>query len=108
MENDSLTFIISTLPAKGTLFQTPDGLSTGDIILTVPTKITDTNHRVIYISEKDGNGIGHGNFGFKLNDGNDESEEAIINLNVEAVNDRPKAEPLTIPNAISLLQNSSS
>ena len=96
MENDSLTFIISTLPAKGTLFQTPDGLSTGDIILTVPTKITDTNHRVIYISEKDGNGIGHGNFGFKINDGNDESEEAIINLNVEAVNDRPKAEPLTI------------
>ena len=96
VENDSLTFIISTLPAKGTLFQTPDGLSTGDIILTVPTKITDTNHRVIYISEKDGNGIGHGNFGFKINDGNDESEEAIINLNVEAVNDRPKAEPLTI------------
>ena len=51
---------------------------------------------MIYISEKDGNGNGHGNFGFKINDGSAESEEAIITLNVEAVNDRPKAENLTV------------
>ena len=96
VEEDSLTFKIATLPANGTLFQTPDGQTTGDSILTAPTDITDINHRVIYISDKNGNGNGHGNFGFKISDGNSESEEAIITLNVEAVNDRPKAENLTV------------
>ena len=96
VEQDSLTFNIATLPANGTLFQTPDGQATGDSILTVPTELTDINHRVIYISDKNGNGNGHGNFGFKISDGNSESEEAIITLNVEAVNDRPKAENLTV------------
>ena len=96
VEEDSLTFKIATFPANGTLFQTPDGQARGDSILTVPTDITDISHRVIYISDKNGNGNGHGNFGFKINDGSSESEEAIITLNVEAVNDRPTAEHLTI------------
>jgi len=96
VEEDSLTFNISTLPANGTLFQTSDGQTTGDSILTVPTTLTDKSHRVIYISDINGNGNGHGNFGFIINDGSSESEEAIITLNVEAVNDRPTAEYFTV------------
>ena len=42
---------------------------------------------IIYLSAKDGNGDGHGNFGFKVNDGTIDSDETIVTVNVTKVND---------------------
>jgi hypothetical protein len=88
VDGDSLTYNITTLPANGTLFQTSDGTTKGDTITSVSTTVSDTSHRVIYISAPDGNGDGHGNFGFEVNDGTADSEEATITVNVAPVDDK--------------------
>ena len=93
VDGDTLSYKITTLPANGYLFQTSDGPTRGDTIKSVPTTVTDTS-RVIYVSAKDGNGDGHGNFGFKVNDGTADGNEAIVTINVKAVNDPPT--PITI------------
>ena len=81
-DGDSLTYKITTLPANGALFQTSDGSTRGNTITSVPTTVSDTSHRVIYLSAQDGNGDGHGNFSFKINDGTLDSDEAIVTVNV--------------------------
>ena len=86
-DGDPLTYNITTLPANGTLFQTSDGTTKGDTITSVPTTVSDASHRVIYLSAIDGNGDGHGNFGFKVNDGTIDSDETIVIVNVTKVND---------------------
>ena len=93
-DGDPLTYKITTLPANGNLFETNDGLTRGDTITSVPTTISGPVHRIIYLSAKDGNGDGHGNFGFKVNDGTADGSEAIVTINVNAVNDPPT--PITI------------
>ncbi len=93
-DGDPLTYKITTLPVNGNLFETNDGLTRGDSIASVPTTISGPVHRIIYISAKDGNGDGHGNFGFKVNDGTADGNEAIVTINVNAVNDPPT--PITI------------
>ena len=93
-DGDPLTYKITTLPANGNLFETNDGMTRGDSIASVPTTISGPVHRIIYISAKDGNGDGHGNFGFKVNDGTADGNEAIVTINVNAVNDPPT--PITI------------
>jgi hypothetical protein len=93
-DGDPLTYKITTLPVNGNLFETSDGLVRGDTIKSVPTTISGPVHRIIYISTKDGNGDGHGNFGFKVNDGTADGNEAIVTINVKAVNDPPT--PITI------------
>ena len=87
-DGDTLSFKITTLPLNGYLFQTSDGTTKGDTIKSVPTTVTDGSHRVIYLSAKDGNGDGHGNFGFKVNDGTADSEEATVTVNVALVDDK--------------------
>ena len=87
IDGDPLTYKITTLPANGTLFQTSDGTTKGDTITSVPTTVSDASHRIIYLSAKDGNGDGHGNFGFKVNDGTIDSDETIVAVNVTKVND---------------------
>ena len=94
IDGDPLTYKITTLPVNGNLFETSDGLTRGNTITSVPTTISDPGHRIIYISAKDGNGDGHGNFGFKVNDGTADGNEAIVTINVNAVNDPPT--PITI------------
>ncbi|HIA85247.1 MAG TPA: T9SS type A sorting domain-containing protein [Candidatus Marinimicrobia bacterium] len=93
-DGDPLSYKITTLPANGYLFQTSDGTTKGDTIKSVPTTISGPVHRIIYLSAKDGNGDGHGNFGFKVNDGTADGNEAIVTINVNAVNDPPT--PITI------------
>jgi hypothetical protein len=87
IDGDALTYNITTLPANGTLFQTSDGTTKSDTISSVPTTVSDASHRIIYLSAKDGNGDGHGNFGFKVNDGTIDSDETIVTVNVTKVND---------------------
>ena len=88
VDGDTLFFKITTLPLNGYLFQTSDGTTRGDTIKSVPTTVTDGSHRVIYLSAKDGNGDGHGNFSFKVNDGTADSEEATVRVNVAPVDDK--------------------
>ncbi len=96
VDGDTLSFKITTLPLNGYLFQTSDGTTRGDTIKSVPTTVTDGSHRVIYLSAKDGNGDGHGNFGFKVNDGTADSEEATVTVNVIKKNDLPLGTAQTI------------
>jgi hypothetical protein len=48
-DGDPLTAIVTTLPAAGRIFQTPDGTTRGEPITTVPTTVTDPNWRLIYV-----------------------------------------------------------
>ena len=96
VDGDTLLYKITTLPANGNLFQTSDGTTRGDTITSIPTTISYANHQVIYISAKDGNGVNYGNFGFKVNDGTADSEEAIVTTNVLNVNDLPSASVQTV------------
>jgi len=96
IDGDPLTYNITTLPANGTLFQTSDGTTKGDTITSVPTTVSDASHRIIYLSAKDGNGDGHGNFGFKVNDGTIDSDETIVTVNVTKVNDLAAAIAQTV------------
>ena len=95
-DGDALTYNITRLPANGTLFQTSDGSTRGNTITTEPTTVSDTSHRVIYVSAQDGNGDGHGNFGFKVNDGTSDSDEAIVTVNVAPVDDKLQATAQTV------------
>ena len=88
-DGDTLSYIISTLPAAGKLYQTADGTTKGSEITSVPTTVSDTSHRVIYVTAANGNGSGYGNFGFKVNDGTTDSSEATVTVNVSAVSDAP-------------------
>ena len=45
---------------------------------------------------KTGNGDGHGNFGFKVNDGTADSEEATVTVNVTKINDAATAIAQTV------------
>ena len=95
-EDSDLTYIITSLPANGTLYQTSNGTSRGSAITSLPTTVSDGNHRLIYVSAENGNGNGHGNFSFKVNDGGLDSDAATVTVNVVAVDDAP-----TVSNAIS-------
>ena len=95
-EGSAITYTISRLPANGTLYQTADGSTRGDAISTVPTTVSDGSHRIIYRSAVDGNGDDHGNFGFKVNDGNSDSDEATVTVNVAPVDDDITATAQTV------------
>ena len=88
-DGDPLTYKITTLPINGNLFETNDGLTRGDSILSVPKTVSGPVHRVIYVPYKDGYGDDYGNFGFKVNDGTADGLEAVVTINVNAVNDPP-------------------
>ena len=96
MDGDTLSYKISTLPANGYLFQTSDGTTRGDTIISIPTTVTDSDHRVIYVSAQDGYGDGHGNFGFKANDGTADSEETTVTVNVAPKVEDREAIPQTV------------
>ena len=92
----SFSFKITALPANGFLFQTSDGATRGDTITSVPTTVSDGSHRVIFLSAQDGNGDGHGNFGFKIYVGNSGSAETAVTVNISNVNDAASATAQTV------------
>ncbi len=85
------------MPTNGVLYQTSDGTTKGDAFTTVPTAVTNSEFKVIYLPPSNGNGDGHGNFGFKVNDGIETSAEATITVNVTAVNDAPSSFNMETP-----------
>jgi hypothetical protein len=99
-DGHTLSMLISTLPVNGSLYQTADGTTRGTQITSVPTTVADASKRVIYAPPANGNGTGHGNFGFKVNDGLVDSPEATVTVNVTATNDAPTLSTIAEPAAI--------
>lgn len=89
--NDPLTFVITRLPAAGRLFQTVDGSTPSTPITAVPTRVTSTAAKVIYLPVSDQFGSPLADFGYVAADGKDLSAEAAVTLNVTPVNDAPVA-----------------
>ncbi|MDM8551994.1 tandem-95 repeat protein, partial [Desulfobacterales bacterium HSG2] len=100
-----LTFHITSLPVRGTLWQTDNG-STGSAEITAPgTQVTHPGHRVVYYPAENDNGNGIGNFGFKVNDTEYDSPSATVTVNVAAVNDAPVIigqQPVPVPEDLPL------
>jgi len=83
-DNDPLTATITTLPTAGQLFQTD-----GHAITSVNTLVTDPLRRVIFAPAADANGSPYAEFGFTVNDGQVDSTEALVTVNIDPVNDPP-------------------
>ena len=54
IDGDALTYNITTLPANGYLFQTSDGTTRGDNLISTPTLVFDTLQRDIYHTSPEG------------------------------------------------------
>lgn len=88
-DGDVLSAIITRLPAAGRLFQT-DGSGTPAAEITVPNvAVADSQRRVLYVPDPDGNGAPYADFGFVLNDGQADSAEATVSIGLLPVNDAP-------------------
>lgn len=90
-DGQALGGIITALPAKGTLYQTADGVQTGDAITHVPALVSNPQRQVIYKAPPDDSGMGYTTFKFKVHDGIIPSVEATASLDVTRVNDIPVA-----------------
>jgi hypothetical protein len=89
LDDDPLTFRITRLPANGLLYQTTDGMSQGVAIVEVPALVSDALGRVIY-EPASGFG-GTDTFGYRANDGQDNSAEATVTVTVQTDNRPPVA-----------------
>lgn len=90
-DGNALAGVITSLPLKGTLYQTTDGVQPGQPITTVPALVSHPQCKVIYRPEADGFGAGYASFMFKVNDGTTSSAVATVTVNVTGVNDAPVA-----------------
>ena len=82
-DGDPLTYIISTLSLYGDLY---DGTGTGGTHITsVNYTVTDVTHNVTY--QPNTSFSGADSFGFKVNDGNLDSDEATISINISGCDD---------------------
>jgi hypothetical protein len=88
-ENDALSYIIASLPANATLYQTPDGITQGAQILAPNTAVTNPLGIVILVPNTNFNGTT--SFSYVANDGQADSNESIISVNLAPVNDAPAA-----------------
>jgi len=74
------TAVITSLPPEGALYQYDGGIK-GSLISAVPADVIDPGMNVIYTAS--GNtGNGAGNFSFLVRDGNGDSPESLITINV--------------------------
>ncbi|NWF77640.1 MAG: hypothetical protein HXY36_03495 [Chloroflexi bacterium] len=90
-DNDPLTYVISTLPLYGDLY---DGTGTGGHLIAaneLPYTVTDENHKVTYKPSVTYNCSD--SFDFRVNDGELDSEEATISITVSGCDD---GDPCTI------------
>src|SRR2546428_39748 len=93
--SQTLTFKICTLPIKGALYQTADGVTRGTAITAVGTAVSDSQARVIFAPASNENGSPYTSFAFKVTDNGTTagspdpktSTAATVTLNVTSVND---------------------
>ena len=87
LDNDTLSYVIQTLPTNGTLSDN------GTVITADDLPKTTTTADVVYVSTSDT--ATSDSFTFKVNDGTVDSEAATVSLAITAVNDAPVATPQT-------------
>src|SRR5207249_2951225 len=98
----SLTFTITTLPVKGALYQTADGVTRGAAITATGTAVTDSLGRLIFAPDTNENGTGYASFQFTVTDDASAggpaltSAAATVTINVAPVNDTPTADGQTV------------
>ncbi|MBB5032539.1 Ig-like domain-containing protein [Prosthecobacter vanneervenii] len=90
-DNDALNFVITSLPAAGTLYQTSDGTTIGNPVSSPSTLVTNAQGKVIFLPAADRNGSPLTSFNFAASDGKSLSAPATATLNVQPVNDAPVA-----------------
>lgn len=91
--NESLTASISVPPIHGKLYQTPDGSTLGAQITAAGTQVTHGDLKVIFVPEPELFGTAYDSFRFRVNDGELDSADANVVINIAAVNDPPIALP---------------
>ncbi|MBV9470547.1 MAG: lamin tail domain-containing protein, partial [Abitibacteriaceae bacterium] len=74
VDNDPLSYTITTLPTNGILYDGPS--TSGTAITTVPYTLTDPNHQVTYLAPT--SYTGSDSFGFKVNDGTVDSNVQTV------------------------------
>src|SRR5439155_266599 len=98
----TLTFKVSTLPGKGTLYQTTDGVTRGTAITTAGTTVSDSLNRIIFAPAGNENGSPYTTFKFTVTDDATAggaaltSAEATMTMNVTSVNDAPSGANNTV------------
>lgn len=90
-DSEPLRYAVQSLPAKGTLYQTNDGITRGAPILNAPALVTDPAGRLIVVGAQGGFGTGAGSFTFAAFDPSSTSSTATVTLNISNVNDTPVA-----------------
>lgn len=95
--NEILTATVVTLPSRGKLYQTPDGLTLGDLFTSGNTPVTNGSRRVVFVPETDESNSPYTSFQFKVNDGTFDSAVATLTLNVISVNDPPTFSSIADP-----------
>ena len=83
-EDDSLSYIVVTLPSNGVLSESGTEIKTDDL----PKSLSSSELK--YLSTSDS--ATSDSFTFKANDGSDDSDAASITINITGVNDAPSLE----------------
>lgn len=79
-DGSAVTATVTTLPAKGSLYQVNSG-TRGAQINTVPSQLSDPGRKFIYVADG-GAGSGAGSFGFYVSDATGDSPAATYTINV--------------------------
>jgi len=88
-DGGGLAVWVTRLPVQGRLFQTPDGTAKGIEIISVPALVTDNNRRVLYESDADAEGLD--SFAYLVDDGEESSGEATVDVRILPTNVPPIA-----------------
>jgi subtilisin family serine protease len=96
LDGDPLKFAIRSLPANGTLYQTPDGITRGNPISRAPALVENPDGYVIYQAPLDITGPNLGSFTFTAHDLYASSVSATARIDLININDAPVAIPDTI------------
>jgi hypothetical protein len=78
--NDPITAIITALPANGTLYHTPDGVTRGEAVTSAPASVAEPVVRVIYAPNPGFSG--HDTFVYVISDGFAQSDESPVSITV--------------------------
>ena len=88
-DTGELSYMITSLPVNGDLYQTNDGNSKDLLIGAVPAAVLNVDGHVIYTPAPNGNGQNSGNFSYSIRNGLMSSVEETITIHTLPVNDAP-------------------
>ena len=90
-DGSTLTYAVTVLPLRGTLFQQNADGTRGAAITAVPALVTSADHRLIFAPAANDNGSAVATLSFVVGDGQVSSAPATVTLNATPVNDAPVA-----------------